>query len=145
LAQRALLIHSPWHFLNFTPLPQGHFSFLPTFGIEAIKQALETSLLRYGVFSRVIQNNGADYQLEVALKELKQPFAGFNLTVKSQVHWRLVSTKTGNVIWQQTIDRNFTAGVGDAFVAVHRLELANEGAIRENIKAGLQEMGQLTF
>ena len=112
---------------------------------EDFKQALEDSLLRYKVFSRVLKSNGADYRVEVALQELKQPFVGFSLTVKSKVHWRLINAKTGGVVWQKTIDGNYTAGVGDAFVAVRRLKLANEGAIRENIKTGIQEVGQLSF
>jgi hypothetical protein len=110
---------------------------------EDFKQALENSLLRYKVFSRVIQSSGADYRLDVTLQELKQPMVGFALTVKGKVQWRLTNTKSGKVVWQQTIDRNFTAGVGDAFVAARRLGIANEGAIRENIKAGIQEIGQL--
>ena len=112
---------------------------------QDFKQALEDSLLRYKSFSRVIKADGADYRVEVVLQELKQPLVGFSLTVKSKVHWRLVDAKTSREIWQETIDRDFTAGVGDAFVAVRRLQLANEGAIRENIKAGLQEIGQLSL
>ena len=112
---------------------------------EDFRKAVETSLLRYGVFSRVIQNQGTDYRLDVELKQLKQPFAGFNMTVTSKVHWRLSNSKTGRIVWQQDIDRRFTAKLGDAFYGVHRLELANEGAIRENIKTAVQELGQLSF
>jgi len=113
---------------------------------EDFKQALEDSLLRYRVFSRVITTgSGTDYRIEVTLLELKQPFVGFTFTIKSVAHWRLLNAKTGSVVWEQTIDRHFTAGVGDAFVAAHRAQLANEGAIRENIKAGIQEIGQLSL
>lgn len=110
---------------------------------EDFKHAVEDSLLRYRVFSRV-QTSGADYRIEVALKELKQPFVGFTFTVSAKVYWRLTNARSGKVVWQQTIDRHFTAGIGDIHDA-QMLELANEGAIRENIKAALQEIGQLTF
>ena len=120
---------------NWPPLVHG----------EDFKQALEDSLLRYRSFSRVIKaNSGEDYRIEATLLEMKQPFVGFTFTIKSVAHWRLLNAKTGSVVWEQTIDRHFTAGVGDAFVAAHRAQLANEGAIRENIKAGIQEIGQLS-
>src|SRR5438552_4822524 len=51
---------------------------------EDFKQALEDSLLRYRVFSRVITTgSGTDYRIEVTLLELKQPFVGFTFTIKS--------------------------------------------------------------
>ena len=107
------------------------------------KHAVEDSLLRYRFFSRV-QTSGADYRIEVALKELKQPIRGFVIAVSAKVYWRLTNAKSGKAVWQQTIDRRFTAGGGDIRDA-QMLEAANEGAIRENIKTALQEMGQLTF
>jgi hypothetical protein len=112
---------------------------------EDFKQAVEDSVLRYHVFSRVIQNSGgADYRIDIALNELKQPFVGFAITVRAKVYWRLTNAKSREVVSQQTIDRHFTAGTGDIRDA-QMLEVANEGAIRENIKAAVEEIGQLRF
>jgi hypothetical protein len=111
---------------------------------EDFRQALEVSLQRYGVFSRVIRNAGADYQLSVTLVRLKQPFAGLDMTVAAEVTWRL-TTNSGRVVWQQTTNQSYKATVGDAFVGVNRLRLANEGAIRENIKVGIERISELSL
>src|SRR5205085_9204225 len=58
---------------------------------QDFRQALEASLQRYGVFSRVIRNAGADYQLSVTLLRLKQPLVGFDMTVTAEVMWRLTT------------------------------------------------------
>ena len=67
------------------------------------------------------------------------------MTVKAEVEWRLKQMQSGKIIWQKTFDRRFTATVGDAFVGVTRLKLANEGAIRESIQAGLDDLAQLSL
>jgi hypothetical protein len=50
-------VHAPQHFLYFLPLPQGHGSFLPIFGVALLKdfsclhgfcQGLDPSPLSYG-------------------------------------------------------------------------------------------------
>ena len=51
----------------------------------------------------------------------------------------------GKLVWEDQTNRPFTATVGDAFAGTVRLKLANEGAIRENIKAGLERIATLTL
>jgi hypothetical protein len=94
---------------------------------EDFRQALETSLLRYGVFSRVIQNTSANYRLDVTLRRLKQPFAGFNMTVAAEVSWTLADAQSGRVLWHEVTTSRYTATVGNAFYGVHRLELPMKG------------------
>ena len=112
---------------------------------EDFKQALETSLTRYGVFSRVIQDGSANYRLDVSLVRLKQPMVGFDMTVTAEVAWKLTDARSGRVLWQQTTTTPFTATVGDAFMGVQRLGLANEGAIRQSIKTGIEHISALSF
>ena len=107
--------------------------------------ALQNAIQQRGLFSRVFRSGNADYQLDVRLVALKQPIIGLNMTVKAEVEWRLKQMQSGKIIWQKTFDRRFTATVGDAFVGVTRLKLANEGAIRESIQAGLDDLAQLSL
>lgn len=106
--------------------------------------ALQTSLERHRVFSRVIQAGDGDYRLEVALVRMKQPLAGFDMTVTADTQWKLTSTRSGKVVWQETLSRAHTATVGDAFVGITRLKMANEGAIRESIKAGIERISRVS-
>ena len=112
---------------------------------EDFKAALEMTIERTGLFSRVIRSANGDYQLDVRLVQLRQPMVGFNMTVEAQTEWRLRHVSSGRVVWQENVNRAFTATVGDAFAGIKRLRLANEGAIREDIKAGLERIATLSL
>jgi hypothetical protein len=63
--------------------------------------------------------------------------------VTTEVEYTLVEKASGKVLFRETLRTPFTAGVGDAFVAVKRLRLANEGAAKENIAALLKRLSAL--
>jgi hypothetical protein len=73
------------------------------------------------------------YRLDAALQELHQPFAGFDMTVRSTVQYTLTDLTLNRPVFDKQITDKFTATVSDAFVGVKRLELANEGSIKTNI------------
>ena len=88
------------------------------------------------IFSKVTTINGAEYLLNVVITNLGQPLAGFDMTVTLTTHWKLSKRDSSQLIWQDFISTKYTATVGDAFAAVKRLRLANEGAARKNIGKG---------
>lgn len=51
----------------------------------------------------------------------------------------------GDVVWQEMIKSEYSQGVGDAFVGATRFRMANDGAIRENIKKGMLKLSALKF
>ena len=65
---------------------------------------------------------------------------GFNLTVTSHVNYSVLERDSGNPYFLTTVTAPYTATVGDAFAAVTRLRLANEGSIRSNIQIFLDEL-----
>jgi len=122
-------------------------------GNPEFQQALQQSLGIQGITAGA----NAKYRLDAVLVDLKQPFIGFDLTVKSTVRYTLMEAATNRVVFDQTITAEFTAGVGDAVLAVQRLKLANEGSIKSNISkfmdqlfnamvpAGMVQIRTLTF
>jgi len=66
---------------------------------------------------------------------------GFDMTVTMFAEWALVRARTNVEVWKRSIKTTHTATVGDAFVGVTRLRLANEGAAKENIRKGLEALG----
>ena len=109
---------------------------------EALKQAISSS----GLFAAVRTDSGTDYLLEVVFTDVDEPLlGGFNMTVTLTARWSLVASKTNQTVWRKDIVTPFTAGVGDAFSGVERLRVANEGAARENIKVGLEELSKVTL
>ncbi len=92
--------------------------------------ALENSLKSVGLYAPLEQG---DYRLSAELENLQQPLFGASLTVSARVTYSVTQRSSGKEIYRRTIDEPYTAAFGDAFVAVERLRLANEGAIRVNI------------
>ena len=65
---------------------------------------------------------------------------GFDLTVHTQVHYTLTDTQTSKPVFDREVNADFTATVSDAFMAVERLRLANEGSIKKNIQTFLDQL-----
>ncbi len=105
---------------------------------EAFQEAIKLSLSSKGLLSE-----SARYQLKVTLLEVEQPLFGLDIKVTTHVNYVLTDTITNNVIFNDLITAPYTATVGDAFVAIKRLRLANEGAGRSNIEAFLIRLSSL--
>jgi hypothetical protein len=82
----------------------------------------------------------AKYTIKAELKELSQPFMGFDMTVSAKVNYQVAAKDASELGFGQVVDSEYTATVSDAFLGVERLKLANEGAIRENIKEFIKRL-----
>ena len=109
------------------------------------EEALANAILESGVFSNVVSIGGSDYHLRVVITNLGQPMAGLDMTVTLTSHWELTKQGDSRPFWQSFVSTKYTAKVGDAFVGVERLRMANEGAARANIKDGLEELSELSL
>ncbi len=92
-------------------------------------EALRQSLSAHAMLSSAQQK----YRIDAEMLKVKQPFAGFNMTVTSTVRYKATEIASGAVVFDETIEVPYTAEVGDAFLGVKRLQLANEGSIKGNI------------
>ena len=72
-----------------------------------------------------------------------QPFMGFDLEVTTYVEYSLVDSTNDSVIFKETIIAPYTATMSDAFAAIKRLRLANEGAGQKNIEMLLEKLSEL--
>jgi len=107
--------------------------------------AIEKSIRNGHVFESVVfSGEDGDYLLNVSVFSLEQPVMGFNMTVKIEAGWTLKKAD-GNVVWQKLIKSEYTLGVSDAFVGQTRLRMANDGAIRENIRQGMIQIAGLNI
>lgn len=105
----------------------------------SFRGALERSLEGSGLLGGT---NTAEHSIEADLLNLEQPLIGLDLTVTSTVNYVVRNQKTGEVWFDENITKSFTATFSDAFVAITRLKLANEGSIRENISTFIDEISQ---
>ena len=105
---------------------------------EAFLGAVKESLKSQGLYS----DNGK-YRLEVNMLKVDQPLFGLDLEVTAHVRYILTNVDSGAVIFDDTVITPHTAGVGDAFAAVKRLRLANEGSAKKNIEGLLNKLSDL--
>jgi hypothetical protein len=103
---------------------------------EGFRTALGNSLANAGLSAAA---TNCSFPIDANLLGLSQPMLGFDLTVTSHVNYKVYDSKAQPVLLE-TIDAPYTAKLSDAFIAVERLRLANEGAIRESITKFLDKL-----
>jgi uncharacterized lipoprotein YajG len=108
---------------------------------DGFRRALEQSLESAGMLSKL--SAGSEYQLTADLTRVDQPIMGFDMTVTATVRYSLIDSKTRKEVYGRVINIPYTATTSDAFIGSTRLRLANEGAIRENIKAFINDLVSL--
>ena len=107
---------------------------------EDFAEALSQSLNAH----TILAVNGARLELAAQLIELKQPFVGLDMTVTARVKYTLRRLADGAVLFDKEISTPYTAKVSESFVGVERLRLANEGAVRANIRQLIEELVEVS-
>jgi hypothetical protein len=105
---------------------------------DAFRRALEQSLENAGMLSKIAA--GSKYQLTADLTRLDQPFMGLDMTVTATVRYSLVENASRKEVYSRVIQVGHTATMSDAFAGAQRLRLANEGAVRANIRALINDL-----
>ncbi len=105
---------------------------------EAFSGAVKESLIAQGLYS-----DGGKYQLEVRMTQVDQPLFGLSLTVVTHVRYVLINKEDRSIVINEMVVAPYTATVGDAFAAIKRLRLANEGSAKKNIEGLLNELSRL--
>lgn len=109
-------------------------------GTLEFEQALEESLQSIGLFA---QKGLGEYFLTAQIQDVHQPLMGFDLTVTATVLYIVTERKSGKDIFNKTISVPYTANFSSSFYAVERLRIANEGAVKVNIKQLVDELLKL--
>lgn len=105
-------------------------------------EAIKESIIKNGLFTKVIHDKDADYILYVIIVHTSLPGVGTKCTVNIFAEWSLFDSGNHNVM-KETIKSSHTATMGDTIVAPTRFRLAVEGAVRENIRLGLIAISKL--
>jgi hypothetical protein len=107
---------------------------------EAFSDAVKESLSAQGLWS----DNGR-YQLNVKMLKVDQPMFGLDLKVTTHVQYLLTDTRNDTIVLDEAIVASHTATFNDAFAAIKRLRLANEGSGLKNIEAFLEKLSALNI
>lgn len=109
---------------------------------DDLQYAIEESIRTGQVFEEVVSGENGDYMLNVSVFTLEQPVFGINFTVKLGAGWVLTKAN-GSIVWQKLIKSECSTTMSDSWHGMTRLRMANDGAIRENIKQGMMQLSNL--
>ena len=112
---------------------------------SAFTEALSNALAKSGVFQAVIKGGGADYLLDVTILDYDQPWIGIDIDIRMKTKWELADAKTLVPVWSDTFETTYRAKLSDALIAAERLQKANEGSVRTNIKEGIRRLSILSL
>jgi len=108
--------------------------------LGALYQAMRNS----NIFVDVDPEENPDLNLGVLIISQNQPFAGLNMTVSLIVRYTITDGADSTQIWQKDVFSKYTATIGcSTLMGSTRLNKANEGAVRENIRILLEEISKL--
>jgi len=97
----------------------------------AFKNALEKSLVNVDLYH---DNPKARYILNAKLEKLKQPLIGFDFTVTCQTKYQIFDQQKNKIVFERTLTTPYTASFTSSIIGIERMKVANEGAVRENIR-----------
>jgi hypothetical protein len=108
-------------------------------------QALSSSLANSGLFRAVTDKQHADYILYVNILDYDKPLLGLDFDIRMKTQWQLVQAKSALPVWTEVFETTYRAKVTDALIAAERLQKANEGSARTNIREGIRRLSMATF
>lgn len=105
-------------------------------GNPEYEEALRLSLANHAMLA---EKDGR-FALTAELLEVDQPIMGFDMEVTSVAKYTLIEINSGDTVFIEVVTTPYTADFSSTFLGAERLRLANEGAMRENIRAFLKLM-----
>jgi len=101
---------------------------------SSYQSALVDALVKSGLVDSI---GNSTLDLNVQILSLNEPMFGGDFTVTIRSLWILKSKDCQEALRKQ-ISSEYTAKLSDNLLGVARLNMASEGAVRENIKDGLK-------
>ena len=95
-------------------------------------------------YKDVLQNDSADYQLDVYIGDLYQQLIGGDFTATMDAIWNLSDPKSGKTVWQKFVKSKHTATTDEAWSGANRLRLSTEGVAQANIKKGVELLSKIS-
>jgi hypothetical protein len=105
-------------------------------GPDQVKDALAQALIA----ARLGRTEAGRFRLDAVLLTLQWPYAGFAMTVTASIAYRLTDAATGAVVYTTTITTPGTASLNDAVFNDVRLRIADERAVRANLRRLVEEL-----
>lgn len=121
--------------------PKRAYVMRPVVTAEAIQDALTAAIEETGIFDRIV-SAGADRHLSVSVERIDEPEIGLDQTCTVTLRWRLATGDGSRTLWESRITTKRTLDFLDEFDPEARGQLAIEGALRLNLREGLEQLSQ---
>lgn len=105
---------------------------------EDLKLAVESAILSSQLFSGM----GRNLNVSVSVLSIKNPMFGMDLTAEARVRWQIFNADSKEEIFNSVFSSSHTSTVGDHVVAVQRMKMANQEALRKNIEIALKAISK---
>lgn len=116
----------------------------PIWTSEIDNSEFQEAIIKSLISEKLYSQDGR-YKLSVQIIKVEQPMFGLDLEVTVHSQYVLTDSNTKTIILNKSIVTPYTATIGDSFIAIKRLRLANEGAGKSNIEALLKELSKLNI
>lgn len=121
--------------------PKRAYLMRPLVSSEAIQDALTAAVEEAGLFDGIVPG-GADRNLVVTIERIDEPEIGLDQTCTVTLRWRLTSGDGSRTIWEDRITTERTLDFLDEIDSEARGQLAIEGALRSNLREGLERLSR---
>lgn len=105
---------------------------------EDLKLAVESAIISSQLFSGM----GRNLNVSVSVLSIKNPMFGMDLTAEARVRWQILNADSKEEIFNAVFSSSHTSTVGDHVVAVQRMKMANQEALRKNIEIALKAISK---
>ena len=113
----------------------------PLVSSEAIEEALTMAVQESGLFDEIVPV-GADRTLLVTVERIDEPDIGLDQTCTVTIRWRLTTGDGSQTLWEKRITTERTLDFLDEIDSEARGQLAIEGALRLNLREGLEQLSR---
>ncbi len=103
---------------------------------DDLRDALTNSLS----LSSMLGQSDATLTVDATLETLDQPQLALNLEVTSTIFYRVISTRTGAIVFQDRVVSTAVTEVTESLVRSERQRLANEASVKQNIRTFLERL-----
>ena len=131
------------HIGQFSLTVTGTFAGIKT---EYFEQAATDAIAASGLLSSTDDSNSTQYVLEIRIIKVSAPSFSARMEVSMNAVWELRRIGGNTVLLHKNVHSTYTGGAFEGgLIGANRVRAATEGAARENIRIGLEELASLNL
>ncbi len=108
-----------------------------------LQNAIVDGINQAGLFICAADAGRAGYRLDVSLVSIQWPTTGFTMSSKVNMVWKLTRTHDGKVVFHDAIASDCSENMFGTVLGAARSYAAMRGAIRKNVREGLERLGKI--